>query len=537
MQRYPRASIGGQFAVRVAGANLELGENRLAAQQAERALSFNVRGEERARALWLKGVAEHRLRDYTGARRTLSALVAENPQGQYNVGARRLLAMVAEDAGDIDAALEQYLSLHYDVDVAYFIDVLMSPEELAHFIEGHPDSDKLDELTYALGIRYMRERRWNEARAAFARVHTVGENKDSWSYDATTADCYSPPGFEYRCHDPKDTDYGPGVSARLLLGDIRTIDDLERLEREAELAVGDEAKAEALYQRASYEYESSTLIYYNPIAWHGMRHYDLDDLHNANRYRAPGEAEKLWREAQQHEPLARALVIYLDIVRRFPRTRAARDALYTAAVAHDRLSNYNEYWRGNYTAGMHAGDQMVTYDDVRAAYPHYQLPRGTYQWEPVTRTFMGGPGWAAPPQPKPRPTRRERFKLFAGMIWAWLGNLWQEHLRHWLIAALTLFGALLASCFAARARKLLREQIGRRRIKRRPLRRWLAAYRAGQLKYAAGDEAHALARRATHQALRLVLHPRGRLVLALNLLSHALLFALLVRVVDTLHPG
>lgn len=537
MQRYPRAAIGGEFAVRVAAANLELGENRLAAEQAECALALNVRGEERARALWLKGVAEYRLRNYMSAKRSLSSLVAENPQSELVVGARRQLAMLAEDANDVDGALEQYLSLNYSKDVAYFIDVLMSPEQLAHFIEGHTGIAQADELRYALGIRYMRERRWREARETFAHVRTVGENRDDWSYTSSDG-CYSPPGFEYRCSDPKDTDFGPGVTARLLFSDLRTINDLERLEQKAEQATGDEAKAEALYQLASHEYESSTLLYYNPIAWRGMRHYDLADLDRSNRYRAPGEAEQLWLKMQEHEPVARAVVIYLDIARRFPKTRAARDALYTAAVAHERLSGYNEYWRGIYAMGLHAGDRLVTYADVRRTYPSYQLPRGTFYWEPLTRTFKGGPGWDAPPPRVPRPTRRERLQLAAGRVLEQLGHFWTERLRGWLIAGLTIACALFASYFAARARKLLRAHLGQRRLARRsPLRRWLAASRAGQLKYIAGDEAHALVRRATHQTLRLALHPRGRLLLALNLLSHGLLIALLFAVVETLSPG
>ncbi|HEY0385245.1 MAG TPA: outer membrane protein assembly factor BamD [Pyrinomonadaceae bacterium] len=539
MKRYPQANISGGFAVRLAGASLELAENQQAAQQAERALSLNVRGEERARALWIKGVAEERLHKFAEARRTLSTLIIENPQGQFTEGARRLLAMVAEDAGDVGAALEQYLILKYDPDVAYFIDVLMTPEQLAAFIESHKDSEKLDELIYALGVRYMRARRWDEARSAFKRVRTRGENGDNYYYSPYDSNntCYSPPGFEYRCKDPKDTDDGPGVTARLLMRDLRTIDDLQGLEHAADIAQGAEAQAEALYQLASYLFESSTLLFYNPIAWHSMRHYQLNDLQSMNRYRVAGEAEVVWRDMQEHEPIARALVIYLEVVRRFPQTRAARDALYTAAVCHERLSNYNEYWREIYRTGLHAGDRMVTYPDVRATYPDYQLPRGTYYWEPVTRTFHGGPGWASPPKPQPRPTRRERLTRLCEKLWDWLGVFWAEKARRWVLIGLMLPGALFASYFAAQSRRLLRRQIGQRRIRRRPLRRWLAAYRAGQLKYHASDEAHALARRIAHQGVRLVLNPRGRLLIGLNLLAHGLLLALLIAVVETLHPG
>lgn len=538
MRRNPKAGFGGSFALRVAGANLELGENRAALEQSRRALSLGVKKEERSRALWVKGVAEHRLRDYGSAQRTLSMLVAENPQGELTTGARRLLAMVAEDKGDLDAALEQYLALKYDTDVAYFIDVLLTPEQLAGFIERRPDFEKRDEFLYALGIRYMRLRRWDEARAVFARVRTTGKNGDRYSYVSNTG-CYQPQGFEYRCFDPKDTDTGPGVTGRLLLSDIRTIDDLQRLERAAQEAQGDEAKAEALYQEASYLFQSSTLLFHNPIAWGVGRHYELAYLQSENRFRAPGEAENMWRDMQEHEPVARALVIYLEVVRRYPQTRAARDALYTAAVCHERLSNYNEYWSNAYRRGQHAGDRMVTYADVKAAYPNYQLPRSTYLWEPVTRTVKGGPGWAVPPKPKPRLTFRERLKLHVGIFRGWIKSFWEEQARRWVTIALAFLSAFFASYLAGRARKLLRQQLAPSRPvattrRRRRLFRWLTAHRRGKLMGLVREESKLSLRRTRRRLLRLMLTARGRNVLALNLSAHALLLLLLIVMVQTM---
>jgi outer membrane protein assembly factor BamD (BamD/ComL family) len=536
IERYPQASISGGFAVRLAGANLELGENHLAAQQAARALFLNVSGEERARALWLKGVAEHRLHHFESARRTLSILVDENPHGEFTEGARRLLAMVAEDRGDMEAALEQYLDLEYDLDVAYLVDVLMPPEQLESFIESHPQAKQRDELLYALGLRYMRARLWAEARNAFARVQT-NVPPDAEVYNEASPGCDRVTGYTYGCIDPKERDTGPGVTARLLLYDRQTIDDLEQLEFEAAAARGDEAQAEALYQLASYQYQSSTLLFYNPLLWKGGRYWNLSSLEGRGSYRSPDEAAILWRYMQEHEPVARALVVYLYIARTFPQTRAARDALYTAAVCHERLSNYNEYWRGMYAAGMHAGDRFVTYGDVQIRYPDYQLPRGTYGWEPRTRTVNGGEGWAQPPRPEPRPTRRQYLQRLIERLWDWLGNLWEEKLRRRLVAGLALLGALYASSYAALARRLLRRGCERRRIQRRPLRLWLRAYRAGQLKETLGEEAQAFLRLMKHQALRLVLDRRRRFLLALNLLAHTLLLALLVVAVRMISSG
>lgn len=540
MRRYPRAGFSSGFALRAAAANLELGENRSAAEQAGLALSLAARGTERDRALWVKGVAQYRLRDYDGARLTLSALAAENPGGELTEGARRLVAMAAEDAGDLDAALDQYLVLKYDTDVAYFIDVLMTPEQLAGYIERRPDFERRDEFLYALGVRYMRASRWDEARAAFGRVQATGQVHYLYNY-RSTSDCHAPKGFEYRCNnDPKETDSGPGVTARLLMRDLRTIDDLQRLEREAARAVGDEAKAEALYQLASYLFESSTLLFYNPIAWQSVRHYRVAELQRRNEFRAPGESQRLWRDMQEHEPVARALVIYLEVARLYPRTRAARDALYTAAVCHERLSEYNEYWRAAYAQGSHPGERMVTYDDVKAAYPNYQLPRGTYRWEPVTRTVRGGPAWDAPPKPRPRLTFAQRMKVHAGRFWGVITAFWEGTARYWVMAALTFACAFYASYLAGRARLRLRLHLGGRRAggaRRRRLYLWLAAYRRGGLSRLLRDEARFLARRARRRSLRLLLSAHGRSLLALNAAAHALLLALLLMMVKTMAAG
>ena len=80
--------------------------------------------------------------------------------------------MIAEDAGDIDGALEQYLALDYGLDVAYFVDRLMTTEQLEGFIERHPDSPRRNEFTYALGVRYLRANRWDDARKTLGKVQT-----------------------------------------------------------------------------------------------------------------------------------------------------------------------------------------------------------------------------------------------------------------------------------------------------------------------------------------------------------------------------
>ncbi|MDQ3745475.1 MAG: outer membrane protein assembly factor BamD [Acidobacteriota bacterium] len=569
MRRYPRAEVGGAFAVRLACAQFELGDARRALETARRALSSGLVADERAQGLWVEGVAEYRLKDYAAARATLSRLVAEFPAGGLASGAREMLATVEEDAGDLAGALEQYLALGYDPDVAYFLDVLLTPDELASFASKHPDSPRRDELLYALGLRYLRAGRYTEARAAFSRVHTSTD-----SYELSSAE-YS--GYYSRVYGDTDNDgpghpklnlrhtfwdeYGDGdteylsksdadarslagdtrVYADWLLRDMKTTDDLERLQSEVDRPAGSEAKAEAMYQLASYFYEGE-LLFYNPAAWRGMRAEMIGSLDETN-YRSPAEAETLWRYEQEHEGPARALTLYLEIVRRFPQTRAARDALYTAILCHQRLSNFNGYWRSAYEKGMHAGQRLVTLADLRRAYPDYRLPP-VGRWEPSTRTVGGEPAWPAPPKPKEL-TRTARARLEikgmerrVGRAWELFGEVYGGRVRRWTLAALRWAVTALAACLVLlvfrrtrRARRFFYRQLARSRTRARAGRGHnvyapKSSY-AAHLRHTWGGALRGSAGEAAHKLLQLTTHERGRAALALNLFTHALLTVLL----------
>lgn len=463
MQGESRAEVSGAFTLRVAQANLELGNDQAALELARRALTLGMKDGARAQCLWVKGVAEYRLRDYAAARATLASLVKEFSDGELMEGARRLLAMIAEDAGDLEAALEQYLALNYRADVAYFVDVLMTPDQLASFVKRHQGNREWhDELCYALGVRYMRAGRWPEARAALSHVRArIKAEETDYFHDNVSANTRRDPKNSFPVVDYfRREPHQRGVFGAWIMQDMKTIADLERLERAVGTAQGDEAQAEALYQLASYIYEGSELLFYNAAAWRGIRILALSEL-NESYYRAPHEAHTLWTSMQEHESLARALVIYLDLWRRFPETRAARDAFYTAAVCHERLANYNDYWRGIYHMGLHAGERLVTYADVRRIYPRYPLPLGTFGWEPATRTVNGQPAWGQPPPPAPQRTRVELLRrrierggkrigrvweVLLWPAWEWFGSIREGGVRH--LVAFALMGCSV--CFIYR---------------------------------------------------------------------------------------
>lgn len=403
MSRYPSGQVGGGFVLRVAEAQLELENHPDAARLARRALAMGVTGDLRAEALWVAGAGEYRLKQYVSAKQALETLVKENRNNRYTEGGWRLLAMLREDNGDLEGALDAYLAVDFRYDVAYFTDVLMTADQLQSYLDKRPSIEHRDELYYALGIRYLRDRRWRDAKRTLCIIKPLARNVD---------EDFRSDGGRYRRDDSDavpeklgETDpHKRGVRIQWVDQDVRTANDLERLEREAASAEGDEARAEALYQVASYQFERS-LLFYNPIAWQGIRHYLLCDLDHNGGFRQPGESQKLFDYMQRHDMAANSLPIFLEVAARFPKTRAARDALYTAAVCHKRLLNYNEYWSTIYSHGGHAADRMVTFRDVRAVYPRYRFPRGTIGWEPSTRTVNGGLGWDPLPKPKPRPSK------------------------------------------------------------------------------------------------------------------------------------
>lgn len=540
MRRYPKLQLGGGFALRAAQASLELNDNRGAAQFAHRALQSQLGSRERSEALWTYGVAEHRLHHFASARKNLQALLRNYPKSNLVEGARRMLAMIAEDEGNIDGALEQYIALDYNLDVAYFVDVLMTPEQLANFIQRHPDSPKRNEFIYALGVRYLRTNRWNEARKTLARVRTTGT--PDYSIYSSGSNCLTTSGYGTSCIDPKQPSFDaqdkPIITSSLVLRDVQTAADLEALERKASSVEGDEAKAEALYQLASYQYEASSLLFYNPVAWGGGRYWNLSQLAGEGDYRLPNEQQLLWNYMQEHERLARALKIYLDVADRFPHTRAARDSLYTAAVCHERLSNYNPYWREIYEMGLHAGQRMVTYTNVKAVYPHYQLPRGTYGWQPSTRTVNGGPAWAAPPKPAPPLTRKARLKILIGRFSDWLQSFWNETSRRWLNGITILAVLLFTARIASRTRKLLRARLARLRqeqAKETVIYPWMATFWIDPVQVGRRERLREFIKYRRREFLELARDRKSRPILVENILLHSLLTGLLLSLFWVLH--
>ena len=413
VKRHPEAHLSGGFLLRVAQADLELQNYEGALDFAKNALGSGVEGDLRAQALWVKGSAQHQRKEFGTARKTFEQLIAEDPKSKYVEGSKRLLAMVAEDRGDLESALEIYLDLNYETDVAYFVDVLIPTDRLAKFVDDHPNLPRYNRFLYGVATRYMREKRWNEARNILRRVQTE-KGIDAYLESDNTATWHF---SKEPVYNESEVSY---VKTSWVMQDLKTIDIFEHYEQAVERAQGDEAKAEAMYQLASAFFEADDLAFYNPAAWSGVRAATLAQLLFSDHERFPAESQVIFEHLQMHDPWARSIPIYEEVVSRFPQSRVARDAMYSAAVAHERLSERISPWTAIYERGLFAGPRKISYADVKSTYPDYQLPRGTYGWKPSTRTVNGGPGWAARPKPVPRETREHKVKRilneFAGYI-------------------------------------------------------------------------------------------------------------------------
>ncbi|MBK6427231.1 MAG: hypothetical protein IPF82_13835 [Blastocatellia bacterium] len=314
--------------------------------------------------------------------------------------------MICEDGDDLAGALDAYRSLGYEADAAYCIDVLMTLGELRAYIDARPDDPNADWLRYALGVRLLRTGSYDLARIELMRVRTGSSELDRWTSHGTPET--EPFTFESAAKDSKA--FNPAVRLprqHWLAADLQTASDLQALRLQAIRTATDEVAAEAQYQYAAYLFDREALLFYNPTLWWGSRTDLLNTLAYADDFRLPGEGARVWYATNQHDALAQSVDAFLDVVDRYPSTAAAADALYSAAVAHERLSQFNGYWSVQYAAGRHAGRRLVTYDDVRRAYPAYRFPRGTFGWEAATRTVNGAPGWdPLPPKAKPVPAWR-----------------------------------------------------------------------------------------------------------------------------------
>jgi outer membrane protein assembly factor BamD (BamD/ComL family) len=443
-------------------AQFEAGAFTEASRLSGRAIETDLKGEERARALWIHGVANHERAEFAPARDAFKLFIAENPNDRLIERARTNLALICEDMGDLESALEQYLALDYDADVAYLVDVLMTPEQVERFVEGRELKNR-DELIYSAGVRYLRDGRLSEARRAFSGLRLRWTSSDTYrSEESQRETAYS-----------KESLTGRGVNPQWVARDLQTTADLERLNLMVRKARTDEDKARALYQLANYHCDANAPLYHNPAIWQVDRYVSLSYLSQAGRFRTGTETDVLWRHFQAHEPLVRAIEGYLEIVDRYPNSSVAPDALFRAAESHQRLANWDEktkiygleepgYWPKQYSIGRYPGGRFVTYDDVRAKYPNYELPNAPQPSPASTAQTAPVEQLAAPLEPsKPVPAWKRHALRFLALHAAVLQRLleWQSQAARKLLPPVMFVAVLISWWLARRAMRRLLDRM------------------------------------------------------------------------------
>jgi outer membrane protein assembly factor BamD (BamD/ComL family) len=293
------------------------------------------------RALYVQGASLHKLRRYRAAITAYETLLRRCPDSLLRHGTREELAIAYEAAGDFAKALDQYFALDYQGDIAFFLDAKMTPGQIEQYLQTRPDGPvysavaeyssqwshmKITKpllrrryvLVYTLGIRYMREGKWAQAADWMRKVprtayRAFSEGRKRWENEPSP--------------DP-----------------LTAIRDLSRLERAVAVARTDNARADALFQYASYYYQHGLLLLYNPILWQQSRMMNFDFYWNKG-HATSQDAADLRAHLYAHEAYAHTMRLCLEVARRYPQSPAAPKALYRAACAADRLAGLNETWR------------------------------------------------------------------------------------------------------------------------------------------------------------------------------------------------
>ncbi len=359
-QKAMHSAYRGHFLARLAQASYRLKRYDQAAAFASRSLRSHPAASDQAMDHYLLGSVAKKSGNYAQAQVRYERILRRFPQDYLCGGARENLALLYERKGRMGDALDLYRKLKYDFDVAYLLDVRMTPSQVAAYVSSHRRDPQASLLRYSLGMRYLRADRFVEGERVFASMSEKQRRSLDEIYYRVDRDRSDPPD---RIQDP-----------------LKTCRDLRHLYRVYQRAVGNESKAEALTQIADYYYDKRDLLLYNPALWHQCREVTMAFSWNplvASRQDDLALRKHHW----DHECLARTYVLCEKIRTRFPKSSVRFRVAYREACAAEHLSNFNEYWRWE-AHRSHLIDRSVELMKVAMRSPDKELAAKArkYKW-------------------------------------------------------------------------------------------------------------------------------------------------------------
>ena len=334
--RYRVAKLPALLQVEIAEIHYHQGQYGRAAEWASRCLR---QYRDYDRALYVRGAARHKLKLLPQAAADFATLLRDCPKSGLRAGAHEEAALVAENADDWGTALAHYFALEYRLDVAYLLDVRMTPAQIEAYLKS-PDAAQQCSLpvgwrgeenakpivcrrselaAFALGIRYLRNEKWDTAAQWLKRVpaglsRRLGRGRADWDGGHPSPD------------------------------PLTAVRELRALDLAARRARGVKARGDALFRYGSYYYTHGTLLLYNPALWQGQREVGFGMWWN-DRALSKQDAELVRAYMYEHESYARSEKICLSAFERYPSSPTAPQALYRAACAARKLASFNAWWR------------------------------------------------------------------------------------------------------------------------------------------------------------------------------------------------
>lgn len=338
---------------RVAQINYNAGRYASARLLAQKALRLRTDSEDKARAQYVLAGSLARLGQPKEAIREGERLLQPTTPGYLRQGAAEFLALQHERHGDLLRALDLYIGLGYQYDAAFLADARLTPDQLKRYLSRSPKyqprslrsmeaygqdngdindgSPSRDALQYTLGMRYLRQENYIEARRAFLKLPR--ETRTNWGMLAQNR------------KEMLNSDGSLGWDkAPKVVDPIDIVAKLENLTRLSKSSKSADARAQAIYDKAAYIYKERNLLFYSPAIWQGQRAFAFDYFWS-EAINGPADKAALDRHLNEHECLAQSMRLCEEIVVKYPKSRVMPKALYTSALSAERLSNLNTTWR------------------------------------------------------------------------------------------------------------------------------------------------------------------------------------------------